>query len=132
GFPVERDPGLAAAGDELVVREPVRPRSRVDAHDPEPAERPLPVLPVSIRVDERVLDLLLGVLVGGLLDPPVALRLLENLAPLLACVDRALHSRHGLPPPQELVDDAGVAGSERVVATKQPLTLLALLLPDVA
>src|SRR3954447_1232008 len=91
---VERDLGLLQPGDELVVREPVRPRGRVDAHDPESAERALLVLAVAIRVRERVVDLLLRVAVGGLLQPPVALRLAENLAPLLARGDRTLDARH--------------------------------------
>src|SRR3954454_9175360 len=91
---VELDAVRLQAGDELVVREPVRARTRVDAHDPEPAEVPLLVLAVTVGVDERVLDLLLGVLVRALLDPPVALRLVENLAALLARVDGALDARH--------------------------------------
>src|SRR5919197_2210740 len=93
-LPVERDVRLPQPGDELVVRETVRPRRCVDPDDPEPAEGPLPVLPVAIRVDERMVDLLLRVAVARLLEPPVALRLLEDLAPLLARVDSPLHARH--------------------------------------
>src|SRR5256885_8513938 len=45
--------------DELVVREPVHAGGRIDARDPQPAERALLDLAVAVRVDERVLDLLL-------------------------------------------------------------------------
>src|SRR5205085_6409217 len=58
-LPVELDVRRLQAGDQLVVREPVRARARVDPNDPEPPERPLAVLPVAIRVRQRVLDLLL-------------------------------------------------------------------------
>src|SRR5919205_1358938 len=91
---VERDVRLSQPGDELVVREPVLARRRVDTHDPDPAEGALAVLPIAIGVDERVVDLLLRVPVARLLEPPVALRLLEDLAPLLARVDGPLHARH--------------------------------------
>src|SRR5205823_13461329 len=75
---VEVDLRLAQPGNELVVRQPVLARGRVDADDPEPPEVPLLVLAVAVGVDERVLDLLLRVAVRGLLQPPVALRLLED------------------------------------------------------
>src|SRR4029079_7907763 len=94
----ELDPGLAAPGDELVVREPVMPRPGVDAHDPEPTERALLRLAVAVGVDERVLDLLLRVAVARMLEAPVALGLLEDLAALLARVDGSLHTRHGYLP----------------------------------
>src|SRR5207247_3737092 len=55
---------------------------------------PLAVLPVAVGVDEGVVDLLLRIAVARLLEPPVALRLLEDLAPLLARVDGPLHARH--------------------------------------
>src|SRR6185437_9627989 len=90
-------------------------------------ELALPRLPVAVGVDERVVDLLLGVLVGALLDPPVALRLLEDLAPLLACVDRTLDARH-LRPPQLAVDDLRVRLRDRVVLTEPPLLLRRLVL----
>src|SRR5919202_1964945 len=93
-LPVELDVRLPAAGDELVVREAVRARARVDALDPQAAEDALAVLAVPVRVDERVLDLLLRVAVRGLLQPPVAFRLLEDLAALLARVDGTLQARH--------------------------------------
>src|SRR5207248_9722023 len=125
---VELDLGLLQPVDELVVREAVLPRCRIDADDPEPPELALLVLAVAVRVDERVLDLLLRVLVRGLLEPPVALRLLEDLAALLARVDGPLHTGHRLlPPPQELVDGLRVALREWQVAREEALTLLALL-----
>src|SRR5215210_4049968 len=83
-LPVELDPRLAAAGHELVVREPFGARGRVDAHDPQPPERALLVLPVAVRVYERMLDLLLGDLVPGMTRPEVALRLVEDLLAALA------------------------------------------------
>src|SRR5206468_1989688 len=95
---IELDVRLPQARDELVVREPLLPRRRVDPDDPEAPEVALPVLPVAVGVDERVLDLLLRALVGLALEPPVALRLLEDLAPLLARVNRSLDARHLLPP----------------------------------
>jgi len=63
-------------------------------HDPEAAERALLVLPVAVGVDERVLDLLLGVPVVAVLPAPVPLGLLEDLAALLLCVDGTLDSGH--------------------------------------
>src|SRR5437588_4527572 len=94
---VELDPCRLQDGDELVVREAVRARAGVDPHDPESPEGPLLVLAVTVGVGERVLDLLLRVAVRGLLQPPVALRLGENLAALLARVDGSLDARHLLP-----------------------------------
>src|SRR5262249_6534282 len=84
---VERDLGLVQARDELVVREPVRPPGGVDAHDPEPPERPLPVLAVAVGIRHGVVELLLGAAVAGVLEAPVAARLLEHLAALLARMD---------------------------------------------
>src|SRR4051794_427290 len=60
---VELDLRLPQPRDELVVRQAVRARSRVDAHDPEPPERPLLVLAVAVGVRERMVDLLLRVAV---------------------------------------------------------------------
>src|SRR4026208_82487 len=91
---VERDLGLVQAGDQLAVRKPLLARRRVDANDPQLAERALLVLAVAVGVMQRVLDLLLGVLVRGLLEPPVALRLAEYLAALLARVNGAFDPRH--------------------------------------
>src|SRR5262249_33010517 len=91
---IQLDVGLLHPGDELVVREAVGARARVDPHDPEPAERPLLRLAVAVRVGQRVVALLLGVAIGALLQPPVALRLGENLAALLARVDGTLDAGH--------------------------------------
>src|SRR3954465_15257207 len=91
---VELDVRLLAAVDELVVGEALLPRGRVDARDPEAAEDALLVLAVAVGVDERVLDLLLRVGVRGVLEPPVATCLLEDLAPLLAGVDGSFYARH--------------------------------------
>src|SRR5439155_21612554 len=96
---VELDLCLLQPGDELVVREAVLPRAGVDPHDPQPAERALLRLAVAVGVDERVLDLLLRVAVARVLEPPVALRLLEDLAALLARVDRSLDARHAISSP---------------------------------
>src|SRR5262249_32817898 len=95
---VELDAGLAAAVHELVVRQPVRARRRVDPRDPELPEVALLHLPVAVGVDERPVDLLLRVPVVGALPAPVALRLLENLAPLLLRMERPLDARHFLTP----------------------------------
>src|SRR3954447_20750864 len=91
---VELDLRLPQSRDELVVREAVRARPRVDAHDPQPPECPLLVLAVAVGVRERMVDLLLRVAVRGLLQPPVALRLTEDLPPLLARGDRTFDSGH--------------------------------------
>src|SRR6185312_5054836 len=99
---VELDAGLVAAVHELVVREAVRACAGVDAHDPEPPERAFLRLAVAVGVDERVLDLLLRVAVARVLEAPVALGLLEDLAPLLAGVDGSLHTRHGCYLPRSL------------------------------
>src|SRR4029453_17499038 len=97
-LPVELDPGALQAVHELVVGEAVRAGRGVDAHDPERAEVPLLVAPVAVRVDERVLDLLLRVAVVRALAAVVPLRLLEHLAALLARGDRSLDTRHYLTP----------------------------------
>src|SRR5437867_2232060 len=107
-------------------------RGRVDPHDPEAAERALLGLAVAIGVDERVLDLLLRVAVARLLEPPVALRVLQDLAPLLAGMDGSLDARQRLAPPQQFLDDVRVALGERVVLTERPLPLWTLLLQQVA
>src|SRR6266545_353334 len=111
-LPVELDLGRLQARDELVVRETVRASCGVDSHDPEPAERPLLVLAITVRIAERVLDLLLRVAVRGLLQPPVPLRLAENLAPLL--------------------EDPHVGLVDRGVLSETPLALRGLLLQVVA
>src|SRR3954470_19919048 len=127
---VERDLGLAQARDELVVGEPLAPRGRVDTHDPEAPEGALLVLAVAVGVDQRVVDLLLGALVAGVLEAPVAARLLEHLAALLARVNGSLDSRPGLPP-QQLLDLAHVRVRDRLVAPEGTLALRRFLLEQV-
>src|SRR5262249_13237586 len=88
------DVRLLHPGDELIVREAVGARTRVDSHDPKAAERPLLRLAIAVRIRQRVVDLLLRVTVGALLQPPVALRLGKDLASLLARVDGTLDAWH--------------------------------------
>ena len=72
------------------------------------------------------------------LDPPELVRgdfvdlLPEDLAPLLACMNRSLDAWHYLLPPEQLLDGAGVARGQRGVLAKAPLPLGRLLLQDVA
>ena len=110
---VELDPGLVHARHELVVREAVLPRRRVDADDPEAAERALLVLAVAVGIGERMLDLLLGVRVVRVLEAPVALRLLEDLPPLLARGHGSLHPGHRLLHPQEALHGRDVRLARR-------------------
>src|SRR5207237_2418836 len=127
-------PGRLQAGDQLVVREAVRARAGVDPHDPESPEGPLLVLAVTVGVGERVLDLLLRVAVRGLLQPPVALRLGENLAALLARVDGSLDARHLLPhfPAEQLAHRARVGSVNLAILPEPALPFLRLLLEVVA
>jgi hypothetical protein len=67
---------------------------RVDAHDPEPAHVALAALAVAVRVDERVLDRLVGDLVAGVPRADVALRGVEHLLAPLARRDGALDAGH--------------------------------------
>src|SRR5205807_3334660 len=131
-LPVELDPGLRAAVHELVVREAVRAGRRVDPGDPELPELALPHLPVAVGVDERVLDLLLGVTVVGAFTPPVALRLLEDLAALLVRVDGSLDPRHRSASSQHLLDRAAVAAGDLAILAEAALTLRRFLLQVVA
>ena len=67
---VELDPGLACTpAHESVVGEAVLARRGVDADDPERAERALARLAVAVRIDERVLDLLLREAIVDFLRP---------------------------------------------------------------
>ena len=91
---VELDSGLAAAGDELVVREALSARGRVDANDPEPAHVALAPLAVAVRVDERVLDRLVRDLIPRVARADVALGCVENLLAALAGRHRALDAGH--------------------------------------
>src|SRR5262249_56135806 len=91
---VELDPGLLHPSHEAPVPEPMLARCRVDPDDPQRPERALPCFAVAVRVDERVLDLLLREAVAGLLAPVVALRLVEDLGALLPRVDCTLDPWH--------------------------------------
>ena len=57
---VDLDPGLVQAVDKSSVGEPVLAHRRVDALDPERAERALLTLAVEVLVLQRLLDRLLG------------------------------------------------------------------------
>src|SRR5262249_26173904 len=93
------------------------------ADDPEATELALLVLAIAVRVDERVLDLLLRVRVVRALEAPVALRLLENLAALLARVDGTLDAGHRLPLSKESLDDVRVGRGDRLFLTERALQL---------
>ena len=129
---VELDTRLVQTGDELVVRQAVLARRSIDPDDPELPERPLLVLAVAVGVGERVLDLLLGVRVVRVLEAPVPLRLLQDLAALLARRDRTLHPGHRLPQPQQALDGRHVRLGDRLVLAEAALTLRALVLEVVA
>src|SRR3954453_10152518 len=58
---VELDLRLPQPRDEMVVRQAVRARYRVDAHDPEPPERPFLVLAVAVGVRDLMVYLILRV-----------------------------------------------------------------------
>ena len=122
-----RSPELDVRGlqsrHEAVVREPVRARTRIDPHDPQLAELTLPDLAVAVGVDERVLDLLLRVLVVRLLEAEIPLRLVEDLAPLLAGADGTLDARHSLSPPEHALDGLLVRGIDGLVLTELALRL---------
>src|SRR5215212_5836830 len=131
---VELDVRLAHAKEELVIGEPLFSGGRVDADDPEPAEHALLVLSVTVGVDVGLHDLLLRLPVGDPRLPAESLRLGEELAALLARVDRSLDARHlSLPllaeqPPHLALVLAG----DRLVAPERALALSALLLEVVA
>src|SRR5262249_36697524 len=129
---VELDPCLPAPSHELVVGEAFLPRGGVDADDPEPPEGALARLAVAVRVDERLVDLLLGALVARVLLAPVALRLLEHLAVLLARGNRSLDAWHRLRPPEKALDVPRIGVGDRLFATERPLPLRGLLLELVA
>src|SRR5438034_1047824 len=78
---------------------------------------------------QRAVDLLLRAAVARMLEPPVALGLLEDLAALLSPVDGTLDARHGSgPPPQQLAHFTDVAGRDGVLAAEVTLSLGRLLL----
>jgi hypothetical protein len=57
---VDLDPGLVEAVDKSAVGQPVLARGRVDALDPERAERALLTLAVAVLILQRLLDRLLA------------------------------------------------------------------------
>src|SRR5699024_3204844 len=77
-----------------VVRQTVRTCPRVDALDPQTTEVALTLAPVTVRVDERVSDLLLRLAVETRTLTAVAGGALEDDATLLVRVYRALDSCH--------------------------------------
>src|SRR6266540_3045083 len=119
---VELDVRLAAPGHELVVRQALLPRRCIDTDDPEPPEDALLLLAVTVGVDVCMEDRLLGLAVGDVRLPDIALRLLERLAALLASVNGSLDALHFI----------GVCTRDGLVTAKCALTLLALLLQVVA
>ena len=85
--------GLEAL-DEAVVREAVRAGSGVDALDPEATELALLGATVTVGVDHRVDDLLLGLAVQARALPAVAARPLEGRPALLLGVDGPFYACH--------------------------------------
>src|SRR5262249_49051415 len=94
---VEVAAGFFQSRDEAIVREPVHPRSGVDAQDPQTAEVALARLAVACGVAEGLVHRLLGHAVGVALGPPVAGGELENFLALLSFLAAALDTRHGEP-----------------------------------
>src|SRR6266542_4685545 len=91
---VDLDLGQAQALDEAVVGDAVGAGRGVDALDPQPAEVALARPAVTVGVDQRVGDLLLGLAVQPGALAAVATGLLENGTTLLLGVDRPLHACH--------------------------------------
>src|SRR5262249_54826771 len=92
-------------------------------------------LAVAVGVDERVLDLLLRVAVARVLEAPVPLGLLEDLAALFARVNGALdawHSSDLLSLAEELRDLAHVLLGDLRVLAEAALALRRLLFQQVA
>src|SRR5262249_34108823 len=96
----------------------------------EAPHRALPHLAVAVGVLQGMVELLLRPAVRLGLEPPVALRLGEGLAALLARVDGTLDARHSSDP-QLLPSVLDVARRERRVPAKAPLPLRRLLLQHV-
>src|SRR5579875_1879347 len=97
--PVHLDTGDLQALDEPVVGDPLSPRRGVDALDPQPPERSLAVLAVTVGIGHRVERLLLCLPVQPGPLAPVATRPLKDDPALLVGVDRPLHACHVLPTP---------------------------------
>jgi hypothetical protein len=135
-LPVELDVRLPAAGDELVVREPLLARGRVDPHDPEAAERALLALAVAVGVVVRLLDGLLRLAIGDGALADVALGAVEYLAALLARVDGSLDAGHCFLllqlAAEQALDLADVALVHGLVVAEIPPALGGLLLEIVA
>jgi hypothetical protein len=93
---VHLDAGQVEALDEAVVGEAVRARRGVDALDPQATEVTLASTTVTVRVDEGVGDLLLGLAVETRPLAAIALGALEDYPTLLVGVDCPLYSCHFL------------------------------------
>src|SRR5687767_6558485 len=91
---VDLHPGQVQALDEAVVRDAVLATRGVDALDPQTTEVALALATVTVRVDERVGDLLLGLAVQARTLPTVTGGALEDDATLLVGVYRPLDSSH--------------------------------------
>src|SRR6185437_6986034 len=86
--------GSLEALDQPVVGDVVGARRRVDARDPQFAELALAGTPVAVRVLQRMQLLLFGFAVEPGSLAAIALRGLQDAAPLLVGVDRPLHACH--------------------------------------
>src|SRR5215203_6913179 len=93
---IDIDTGGLQAGDETVVRHSLSSSRGVDPLDPELSEFAFACPTVTVGVDERVRDLLLGLAVEPRALPPIAGGLLQDIPALLVCVDRALDACHVL------------------------------------
>src|SRR3954451_25067170 len=91
---VQLDARQLQAVDERAVGHALGARGGVDAGDPEAAEVTLAVATVAVRVRVRLEHRFLGAPVGGVRLPAEALRPLQDLAALLARVNRTLDARH--------------------------------------
>jgi hypothetical protein len=91
---VDLDASEVQSLDEAVVGEAVGARCGVDALDPQATEVTLAGAAVTVRVDEGVCDLLLGLAVEARTLPAVPLGALEDDPALLVSVDCSLYSCH--------------------------------------
>src|SRR5579862_3852782 len=97
-FAVDRDAGLAQAGDEAAVVQPERAHRGVEALNPQRAEGALLALAVAEGVLARLLHRLLGDADGVLAPAVIALGGLEHLLVLGMGCDAALDACHGRSP----------------------------------
>ena len=95
---VDLDAGLRQAVNKSAVGQAVLAHGRVDALDPERAERALLALAIAIGVLHRLLDRLLGHPDRVLAAALVALRQLQDLLVLGMGGDAALDACHGISP----------------------------------